>query len=174
MFVVRSFPSKWTLASSALKRNNKYLVGAHQFHSSSYAQKKRDFYDVLGVKSNASKSDIKKSYFNMAKKYHPDVNKEKGAEEKFREVSEAYEVLEDDKKRQMYDNYGHAGVDENMGNQQGHPFGGGFGGFGNGGVNVQWGNGDNMGGGDAQTIFDFFEQAFGGQGGGKLIVGWNL
>ena len=74
-------------------------------------------------------------------------------------IEEAYEVLEDDKKKQMYDTYGHAGVDENVGVNHGNPFSG-FG-FGNGNVHVQWGG--DMSGGDAQSIFDFFEQAYGGQ-----------
>ena len=84
---------------------------------------KRDYYEVLGLSKGASDDEIKKAYRRMAKKYHPDVNKESGAEEKFKEVNEAYEVLSDPQKKATYDQYGHAGMD-------GANFGGaGFGGF---------------------------------------------
>lgn len=73
---------------------------------------KRDYYEILGVNKDASKADIKKSYRKLALKYHPDKNKEAGAEEKFKEISEAYAVLNDDQKRQLYDQYGHAGIDQ--------------------------------------------------------------
>jgi len=72
---------------------------------------KRDYYDVLGIQKDASKSDIKKAYRKLAMKYHPDKNKESDASDKFKEVSEAYAVLSDDGKRQQYDQYGHAGFD---------------------------------------------------------------
>lgn len=71
---------------------------------------KRDYYEVLGVNKDSKKEDIKKAYRKLVKKYHPDVNKDDGAEEKFKEVQEAYEVLSDDTKRQAYDQYGHAGT----------------------------------------------------------------
>lgn len=73
---------------------------------------KRDYYEILGIGRTASKEEIKAAYRNMAKKFHPDLNKDnpKLAEEKFKEVSEAYEVLIDDNKRAKYDQYGHAGV----------------------------------------------------------------
>jgi len=73
---------------------------------------KKDYYEVLGLDHTASKDDIKKAYRKLALKYHPDKNKEKGAEEKFKEISEAYAVLYDDEKRKMYDQYGHAGIDQ--------------------------------------------------------------
>jgi len=73
---------------------------------------KKDYYDVLGLDHSATKEDIKKAYRKLALKYHPDKNKEKGAEEKFKEISEAYAVLYDDEKRRMYDQYGHAGIDQ--------------------------------------------------------------
>lgn len=88
---------------------------------------KRDYYEVLGVEKGASAEEIKKAYRKAAMKYHPDRNPgDKQAEEKFKELGEAYEVLSDDDKRARYDQYGHAGVDPNFGAQQG----GGFGGFG--------------------------------------------
>jgi len=67
-----------------------------------------DYYDILGVSKNASSEEIKKSYKQLAKKYHPDVNKENNAEHKFKEISEAYAVLSDEKKRQQYDQFGSA------------------------------------------------------------------
>lgn len=68
---------------------------------------KRDYYDVLGLQKNASKDDIRGAYRKLALKYHPDRNKEPGAEERFKEISEAYAVLSDDEKRKRYDTYGH-------------------------------------------------------------------
>ncbi|DAC72389.1 MAG TPA: molecular chaperone DnaJ [Thermoplasmata archaeon] len=73
---------------------------------------KKDYYEILGLERSASKDDIKKAYRKLALKYHPDKNKEKGAEEKFKEISEAYGVLYDDEKRKMYDQHGHAGIDQ--------------------------------------------------------------
>lgn len=87
---------------------------------------KRDYYDVLGVSKDASKEEIKKAYRKLARSYHPDVNKEEGASEKFKEAKEAYEMLSDQQKRAQYDQFGHTGP-------QSQGFGGGaedFGGFG--------------------------------------------
>ena len=95
------------------------------------AENKRDYYEVLGVEKGASAEEIKKSYRKKAMKYHPDRNPgDKEAEEKFKELGEAYEVLSDDDKRARYDQFGFAGVDPNYGAGQGGGFGGGFGGFG--------------------------------------------
>lgn len=86
---------------------------------------KRDYYEVLGVSKTASADEIKKAYRQLAKKYHPDINKEEGAEQKFKEVQEAYDVLSDETKRKTYDQFGHAAFDPNSGAGPG-----GFGGFG--------------------------------------------
>ena len=96
------------------------------------AENKRDYYEVLGVQKSASYDEIKKAYRKLAMKYHPDRNPDdKTAEEKFKEVGEAYEVLSDDDKRARYDQFGFAGVDPNYGAGQGGGAGfGGFGGFG--------------------------------------------
>ncbi|AQS53082.1 Chaperone protein DnaJ [Jeotgalibaca dankookensis] len=109
---------------------------------------KRDYYEILGVPKGASDDEIKKAYRKLSKKYHPDINKEPDADEKFKEVTEAYEVLSDSQKRAAYDQYGHASTDPNFG---GGGFGGGFGGSGFGGFT-----------GGFDDIFDTF---FGGGGG---------
>ena len=91
---------------------------------------KRDYYEVLGIKKGASQSEIKKAYRKMAKKYHPDTNAgDEAAAEKFKEVSEAYSVLNDPEKKKLYDQFGHAAFDGT-----GQPGGSGFGGYGAGGA----------------------------------------
>jgi molecular chaperone DnaJ len=104
---------------------------------------KRDYYEVLGVDKSASAEEIKKAYRQLAKKYHPDLNPgDKDAEEKFKEVNEAYEVLSDSDKKARYDQFGHAGVDPSYG---GGGYSGGFSGF-----------------GDMGDIGDIFNSFFGG------------
>lgn len=93
---------------------------------------KRDYYEILGVSKNASDDEIKKAYRKLAVKYHPDKNPgDKSAEEKFKEISEAHEVLSDKQKRARYDQFGHAGVGGNAGNpfSGGNPFGNGGGSY---------------------------------------------
>lgn len=82
-----------------------------------------EYYDRLGISKDASQDEIKRAYRKMSKKYHPDINKEPGAEEKYKEVQEAYETLSDDQKRAAYDQYGPDGANAGFGGQ------GGFGGF---------------------------------------------
>ncbi len=95
------------------------------------AGQKRDYYEVLGIKKGASEDEIKSAFRKKAMEYHPDRNPgDKAAEEKFKEVNEAYSVLSDPKLKEKYDRFGHAGVDPNAGFGAG---GGGFGGFGFGG-----------------------------------------
>ena len=111
---------------------------------------KRDYYEVLGVQKDASKDDIKKAYRKLAIQYHPDKNPgNKEAEEKFKEATEAYEILADDKKKQAYDQFGFDGV-EGMGGSSAHDFSQAFRGF-----------EDIFGGGDFSGIFDTI---FGGGG----------
>lgn len=118
---------------------------------------KRDYYEVLGLSKNASADEIKKAYRKAAVKYHPD--KEGGDEVKFKEVSEAYEVLKDSDKRQRYDQFGHAGVGGNGGGGAagGNPFEG-FGGFGGQNVHFDFGDGG---------LGDIFGQFFSGGAGGR-------
>ena len=83
---------------------------------------KRDYYEVLGVSRDASAEEIRRAYRRLARKYHPDVNREEGAEERFKEINEAYEVLGDEERRAAYDRFGHAGVSGGF-NMGGDPFG---------------------------------------------------
>jgi molecular chaperone DnaJ len=108
---------------------------------------KKDYYELLGLSKGASEQEIKRAYRKLSKQYHPDINQESGAEKKFKEISEAYEILSDPQKRAAYDQYGFAGTDPN--------YGGGSGGFS--------GFGDFSGGGFG-GFEDIFENFFGGGG----------
>ncbi|MDR3364184.1 MAG: molecular chaperone DnaJ [Clostridiales Family XIII bacterium] len=91
---------------------------------------KRDYYEILGLKKGAAEADIKKAFRKLAMQYHPDKNPgDKKAEEKFKEVNEAYGILSDPQKKERYDRFGHAGVDPNAGFGGGAGFGGAGGGF---------------------------------------------
>jgi len=125
---------------------------------------KRDYYEVLGVQKNASKDEIKSAYRKAALKFHPDRNKSPDAEEKFKEINEAYEVLSNDQKKTAYDQYGHAAFDPNSG-----PFGGRTYTQQNGPFNFTYtqSGGNPFGGADFDfggfsNPFDIFEQFFGG------------
>lgn len=109
---------------------------------------KRDYYEVLGLSKGASTQEIKKAYRKLSKQYHPDINKEPDADVKFKEITEAYEVLSDDNKKSQYDQFGHAAFGQ--GGQGGF---GGFGGF-NGGFS----------GADFDDLGDIFSSFFGGGG----------
>ncbi len=123
---------------------------------------KRDYYDILGIKKGATKTEIKSAYRKLALKWHPDKNQDKKqeAEEKFKEINEAYQVLSDEKKRKTYDQFGHAAFDPASG-MGGNPFAGGnpFGG----GFSYSYSAGQNpFQNADFGDPFDIFEQFFGG------------
>ncbi len=137
---------------------------------------KRDYYEVLGLSKSSSKEEIKKAYRKLAKEYHPDRNKSEGAETKFKEVQEAYDILSDEQKRSAYDQYGFAGTQAYGGNGGMGGFSGDMGGFedllggllGNGFGGFGFGNNTNRRESDnrGQDIelniqIDFFEAVFG-------------
>lgn len=128
---------------------------------------KRDYYEVLGVSKTASADEIKKAYRALAKKYHPDLNKDNpSAEAKFKEANEAYEVLSDPEKKQRYDQFGHAGVDPSAGGGYGG-YGGGFGGFGD--VDL----GDIFGSFLAAALAEVVRGAMRPSGATTLSAGWS-
>nr|AXS58634.1 mitochondrial chaperone DnaJ homeolog p [Epichloe coenophiala] len=152
--------------------------GKRAFHSTdSFSQK--DPYQVLGVSKSASAAEIKKSYYGLAKKYHPDTNKDSGAKEKFADIQSAYEILSDPKKKEQFDQFGAAGFDPSGAPGGGDPFGAAgnpFSGFG-----AQGGFG---GGFNFEDIFSAFtgqQGPFGGRRGARsnpfqqeILVGDNI
>lgn len=121
----------------------------------------KDYYDILGVARGASRDEVRKAYRALARKYHPDVNKEPDAAKKFNEIQEAYDVLSDDEKRKLYDQFGHAGVNA------------GFGAGGAGGdprrqqgASHRWSANVGTGGVGGPDLGSIFEEFFGGGGGG--------
>ncbi|KAI0482517.1 hypothetical protein GGR56DRAFT_663395 [Xylariaceae sp. FL0804] len=144
------------------------------FHATSPARAVKDPYRALGVEKSASPADIKKAYYGLAKKYHPDTNKDPKAKDKFGDIQSAYELLSDPKKKEMYDQYGAAGFDTNgdahPGAGAGNPFsGGGFpGGFSGFGAQGGGGAGFNI---NMDDLFNAFSggrgNPFGGQRGGR-------
>ncbi|KAG2077022.1 hypothetical protein BDR04DRAFT_1089310 [Suillus decipiens] len=139
------------------------------FHASKLlAAPPKDPYQVLGVKKDASPAEIKKTYFSLARKYHPDTNPDKGAQEKFVEIQEAYDILKDEKKKAAYDKYGAAsqqpGFDPNAFAR--NPFSGGASGFsGFGDFSEAFGGSSGQG--------DLFSQLFGGAFGGRARSGFS-
>ncbi|MDH3744657.1 MAG: DnaJ domain-containing protein, partial [Acidobacteriota bacterium] len=133
----------------------------------------KDYYAALGVSKGASQEEIQKAYRKLARKYHPDISKSAGAEERFREINEAYEVLKDDEKKARYDQFGSAWK---QAERTGAPppgfeeifsqFGFGGGGFGGRGTRVEFdlGNLGNTGGGGGGDFSSFFEALFGSPG----------
>jgi len=157
------YPRPTAAIPSASSVNSPFLLSHRHFHISS-RRDKRDYYEVLGVSKSASAKEIKKAYFEKAKKLHPDANPDDpNAGEKFQEVSEAYEVLSDDSKKSQYDTYGMAGDPaaggSGGGGASGNPFAGGFGNFGFQGYQSQTNPEDLF-----RKIFEDFGSSFGGAG----------
>lgn len=126
---------------------------------------KRDYYEILGVTKTASEQEIKSAYRKMARTHHPDVDKTQGADERFKEISEAYQVLADPQKRKTYDQFGHSAFASGAGGYGGQassPFGEGFNPFGQGGFSYSWNSSGQQGAGPGFVDpFDLFEQIFG-------------
>ncbi len=114
---------------------------------------KQDPYTALGVSKSATDAEIKKAYRAKARKSHPDVDKTTGAEGRFKEVNEAYQILSDQNKRAAYDQYGHSAFDQNAG----------FGGARSNGASYQWNQQGAQGFGGFEDAFDIFDMMFGGQ-----------
>ena len=124
-------------------------------------ENKRDYYEVLGVAKTATNDEIKRAFRKLAMKYHPDRNKEPGAEQKFKEINEAYQVLTDPQKKQMYDQFGFEGLNQGAGGAGGFSgdFSDFFSAFGGNGGNVHFSFG---GDGDDNPFGDIFGNIFGG------------
>ncbi|ORY65479.1 chaperone DnaJ [Pseudomassariella vexata] len=146
------------------------LLHRRPFHATRTSLAVTDPYKTLGVGKSASAADIKKAYYGLAKKYHPDTNKDPTSKDKFGEIQSAYEILSDPKKKEQFDQFGASGFDPNgqpHPGAGGHPFGGGghpFSGFGGG----QGGFGANI------NFEDIFSAFTGGAGGLEILVGENI
>lgn len=142
-------------------KSSSFFRNKRSFHATSRALAVQDPYKALGVDKSASASDIKKAYYKLAKKYHPDINKEDGAEKRFHDIQGAYEILSDAEKKQQYDQFGSAAFDQNgnsaYGGGGGNPFGGGS----------PFGNAQGFGGFGNINFEDLFGSAFGGAGRGR-------
>ncbi|GAV29509.1 hypothetical protein PMKS-003010 [Pichia membranifaciens] len=160
--------------SKAARRCSSQVNQFRQFHST-IIPRLDDPYKTLGVDKSATASQIKKAYYKLAKKFHPDVNQEKGADEKFHSLQEAYDILSDPKKKEQYDQFGPAAFSQGAGGPGaggyggGHPYGGGnpfagFGGFGGFGGRAQGGGGNPFEGINFEDLFGGFT---GGGGGGR-------
>ncbi|CAK7237744.1 mdj1 protein precursor [Sporothrix eucalyptigena] len=162
----RSSPRPKTTSTTTTSQPSTSRRSFHATSPNSASQK--DPYKILGVDKTATSAQIKKAYYGLAKKFHPDTNKDPTAKDRFGEVQSAYEVLSDPKKREQYDQYGAAGFDPSAG---GAPGGDPFGGAGNpfaGGGNPFAGFGGGQGGFGANFNFEDLFQAFaGGQAGGR-------
>ncbi|KAG7674737.1 hypothetical protein KSW81_006163 [Nannochloris sp. 'desiccata'] len=155
--VSASIPSSTRCISSTPLSSTMVALSPRQSRrnrTSIITQAARDFYQILGVDRNADKKTIKSSYRQLARKFHPDVNKEANAEAKFKDISAAYEVLSDDEKKSIYDRFGEEGLKGG---------GMGAGGFGGGGY-----------GQDFTNPMDIFESFFGGMGGGGFGGGGGM
>ncbi len=123
---------------------------------------KRDYYEILGLQKGATEAEIKKAYRKLALEYHPDKNKEAGAEEKFKEINEAYQVLSDTNKRQKYDQFGHSAFDPSSG-MGGNPFAGAYRTSGTGPFTYTYSTGENpFANADFSDPFEVFNAFFGG------------
>ncbi len=132
---------------------------------------KKDYYEILGVSKSATDAEIKSAYRKLARQHHPDVDKSAGAEARFKEISEAYQVLSDQNKRKTYDQFGHSAFAPGggYGGQGSSPFGEGFnpfggaqgGPFGQGGFSYSWSTSGGQGAEGFADPFDLFEQIFG-------------